>query len=96
MRPHIISSVVLGVMLAAMPYSSSIARDKENPGAQVTAQAGQNSATRKKRNLEPAPGVQIACTHVGCHPIPRGCQIEKEYSWDGTPTGFDLVVCPFR
>ena len=30
---------------------------------------------------------QIACTVVGCHP-------EMGYTPDGTPTGFDVVVCP--
>lgn len=58
------------------------------------AQTDQPSA-RKKRPA-PTTGLQIACTRVGCNPIPRGCRIEKEYGWDGLPTGYDAVVCPFR
>ena len=96
MRLPIISSVLFAVMISTMPNASSVARDKTDAGAQVTAQAEQNSATRKKRVVDPGPGVQIACTHIGCNPIPRGCHIEKEFGWDGTPTGYDLVVCPFR
>ena len=36
---------------------------------------------------------QIACTVVGCIPIPRGCHPEMGYTMDGTPTGFDVAVC---
>ncbi len=41
-----------------------------------------------------APQPQIACTVVGCLPVPRGCHPEMGYTPDGTPTGFDVVVCP--
>ena len=37
---------------------------------------------------------QIACTVVGCMPVPRGCHPEMGYTPDGIPTGFDVVVCP--
>ena len=37
---------------------------------------------------------QIACTVVGCVPVPRGCHPEMGYTPDGTPTGFDVAVCP--
>ena len=36
---------------------------------------------------------QIACTVVGCQPVPRGCHPEMGYTPDGTPTGFDVAVC---
>ncbi len=36
---------------------------------------------------------QIACTVVGCMPVPRGCHPEMGYTPDGTPTGFDVAVC---
>jgi hypothetical protein len=36
---------------------------------------------------------QIACTVVGCQPVPRGCHPEIGYTPDGTPTGFDIMVC---
>lgn len=36
---------------------------------------------------------QVACTVVGCMPVPRGCHPEMGYSPDGTPTGFDVAVC---
>jgi hypothetical protein len=36
---------------------------------------------------------QIACSVVGCHPVPRGCHPEMGYSFDGEPTGLDVAVC---
>jgi len=36
---------------------------------------------------------QIACTVVGCAPVPPGCHPEMGYTPDGTPTGFDVAVC---
>ena len=36
---------------------------------------------------------QIACTVVGCAPVPRGCHPEMGYTPGGTPTGFDVAVC---
>ena len=36
---------------------------------------------------------QIACTVVGCMPVPRGCHPAMGYTPDG-PTGFDVMVCP--
>jgi hypothetical protein len=37
---------------------------------------------------------QIACTVVGCMPVPCGCHPEMGYTPGGTPTGFDVAVCP--
>jgi hypothetical protein len=37
---------------------------------------------------------EIACTVVGCMPVPRGCHREMGYTPGGTPTGFDVAVCP--
>ena len=65
--------------------------------AMVSVTDAQTDKPSANRRQQPAySGTQIACTRVGCHPIPRGCRIEKEFTWDGMPTGFDLVVCPFR
>src|SRR5262245_5534184 len=54
------------------------------------------ASTRHKRHSKGAAAVQpqIACTVVGCMPVPRGCHPEMGYTPDGTPTGFDVVVCP--
>jgi anaerobic selenocysteine-containing dehydrogenase len=54
------------------------------------------AATHYKRHSKGAAAAQpqIACTVVGCMPVPRGCHPEMGYTPDGTPTGFDVVVCP--
>jgi hypothetical protein len=53
-----------------------------------------SAATKKKttaaRQREPN---QVACTELGCHPIPPGCHPQMGYNWDGNPTGFDIVAC---
>lgn len=37
---------------------------------------------------------QIACTVVGCLPVPRNCFPTGGRTLSGTPTGFDVMVCP--
>jgi hypothetical protein len=41
-----------------------------------------------------APQTEVACTVVGCAPVPRGCHREMGYTPGGTPTGFDVAACP--
>ena len=54
------------------------------------------SAAAKKRHTKSATAAQpqIACTVVGCMPVPPGCRPEMGYTPGGTPTGFDVAVCP--
>lgn len=65
--------------------------------AVVAAPADAASKHRSKhaRSVDSAYAAQppIACTVVGCHPVPRGCHPERGYTMDGTPTGFDVAVC---
>lgn len=39
---------------------------------------------------------QIACTDVGCLPVPRGCYPTGGKTFDGSPSGLDVMVCPGR
>ena len=55
----------------------------------VTAQA----ATKHKQVRSSAPQQQIACTDVGCLPVPRGCYPTGGKTADGSPSGFDVMVC---
>jgi hypothetical protein len=54
------------------------------------------ASTHHKRHTKAAAAAQpqIACTVVGCIPVPRGCHPEMGYTPGGTPTGFDVAVCP--
>ena len=37
---------------------------------------------------------QIACTQVGCLPVPRGYYPRRGRTFSGEPSGFDVMVCP--
>jgi hypothetical protein len=47
-----------------------------------------------QRRAPAAPQEQIACTVIGCQPVPRGCHPEPQRYFSGMTTGFDAVVCP--
>jgi hypothetical protein len=51
-------------------------------------------AAPHQRAQAPAYQPQIACTDVGCLPVPRGCYPTGGKTMGGTPTGFDVMVCP--
>jgi hypothetical protein len=36
----------------------------------------------------------MACTVLGCQPIPDACYPKEEHSFGGTPTGYDTIMCP--
>ena len=50
-------------------------------------------AASKKRVRSHASQAQVACTQVGCMPVPRGCYREGGRTFDGSPTGFDVITC---
>lgn len=52
-------------------------------------------ATAKTRKpIKRQPQQQIACTVIGCVPVPPGCGQRPGRTWSGTPTGGDVIVCP--
>jgi len=57
------------------------------------------AATKHRRHAAQAkrvaqPPAQIACTVIGCVPVPPGCGQTAGRSWSGMPTGGDIIVCP--
>ncbi|HXX06521.1 MAG TPA: hypothetical protein VEJ43_00450 [Pseudolabrys sp.] len=58
--------------------------------------ANAEPAKHKRHHTKAATAAQpqIACTVVGCMPVPRDCHPEMGYTPGGTPTGFDVAVCP--
>ncbi len=52
------------------------------------------TAKAKKPVKHQQPQQQIACTVIGCVPVPPGCGQRPGRSWSGTPTGGDVIVCP--
>jgi hypothetical protein len=57
-----------------------------------------NSAQRPRhhhqRSAQPRPQPYIACTMLGCAPVPPGCMPIEGRTPGGMPTGFDVVACP--
>jgi hypothetical protein len=62
----------------------------------TTLMSANAASTHHKRHTKTAAVAQpqIACTVVGCMPVPRGCRPEMGYTPGGIPTGFDVAVCP--
>jgi hypothetical protein len=58
------------------------------------AQPAQTKTTLGAQKHKRAAGQsRIACTVVGCQTIPANCRPEPGMTWDGMPTGFDIIVC---
>ncbi|MBM3529636.1 MAG: hypothetical protein FJX62_16235 [Alphaproteobacteria bacterium] len=76
------------------PQLNTMAEVRIDAAAEWSAQAKRATKT-KKRAVRPAQR-RIACTRAGCGDVPRGCMAVPERSWDGTPTGFEMIVCPRR
>jgi hypothetical protein len=58
-----------------------------------------DAATPKRHHRQVAhrvaqPQQQIACTVIGCVPVPPGCGQTPGKTWSGSPTGGDVIVCP--
>ncbi len=49
---------------------------------------------RKPRRVEQ--GTRVACTEIGCYPVPPGCVPVTGYDWRGYPLGYDRIVCRRR
>jgi hypothetical protein len=71
--------------------------------AVIAALAAPNAAIAKpakhrkhvaERHVVHRPPQQIACTVIGCVPVPPGCGQTPGRTWSGMPTGGDVIVCP--
>jgi hypothetical protein len=99
------SSLLVAILaFASVAAFSASGAGTSLAGDGVTARTGQvdeiSAAKRKKRPRATSAygraSTQIACTRLGCNPIPPGCQIRTQFTWSGLPSGFDAVVCPYR
>ena len=52
------------------------------------------AATKHHRSPKAANQPRIACTDVGCLPVPPGCFPTGGKTLNGLPTGYDVMVCP--
>jgi hypothetical protein len=53
-----------------------------------------NHAPRHRTVTVPQPQARIACTVLGCQPIPAACTPVPGRTLSGLPTGYDVIVCP--
>jgi len=103
----ILAAGLLLVSIPALPVQSAPAVSPQGV-ERATDLSAQSTSKRKKAkkakssrrgydSRASARGQQIACTQLGCHPIPRGCRVVPgriPFTWD--PSGFDDIVCPYR
>ena len=50
-------------------------------------------AAPRKKTRAPAAQAQIACTSAGCLRVPPNCRPAPGRTFDGSPSGFDVMVC---
>jgi hypothetical protein len=77
----LVTPLAIGLIAAplGMAHAQAVTTKKQTVGAQ------------KQKRAAGAP--KIACTVAGCQRIPANCRPEPGMTWDGMPTGFDIIVC---
>jgi len=63
----------------------------------VAAVEAAHTRAHRRRSTAQRPSVpqrQIACTYLGCNPVPSGCHPEPQRTFSGMTTGYDAVACP--
>ena len=50
-------------------------------------------AASRKKVRTPAAQAQVACTSAGCLRVPPNCRPAPGRTFDGSPSGFDVMVC---
>jgi hypothetical protein len=75
-------TVALAIAVLVVPVAAEAAPKHHRPHV--------SQAARGSYAAQP----QIACTQVGCLPVPRGCYPRGGRTFSGEPSGFDVMVCP--
>ncbi len=82
--------VRVGAVMIAVPLTAGILRALAST---AMAAASQHRSHSSQHHTTPAPP-RIACTQLGCQPVPAGCMPVPQLTWDDLPTGFDAIDCP--
>jgi hypothetical protein len=69
------------VVLAALVFATTISN-----------LAAARPAHRHRQTVQPE--THIACTVLGCIPVPPSCWQTEGQTRKGMPTGYDVIVCP--
>ena len=59
----------------------------------IAANSQHRSHSSRHHTVAQSPA-RIACTVLGCQPIPTACTPVPGRTWSGLPTGYDVIVCP--
>jgi hypothetical protein len=89
MRQLAIATLIAGFAFGALAAPATAQSTAETPQKRLKKSPAKKPLIRHLRTSG-----QIACTPAGCGRIPANCHPTQGYRWDGTPTGFDVVVCP--
>jgi hypothetical protein len=81
------------LMIAALPTLAILATPASTT---VAANSHHRSHVSGHRPVPTQPPARIACTVIGCQPIPAACMPVPGRTWRGMPTGYDVIVCPPR
>jgi len=75
--------------IAALLAAGTLIASASTPTAASQAHSSRHHAVSATQ-----PPARIACTVVGCQPIPAACTPVPGRTWSGLPTGYDVIVCP--
>lgn len=81
----------LGASMAAALLTAAILT---TPASTTIAASSQHRGHSSQHHTTAQPPARIACTVVGCQPIPVVCTPVPGRTWSGLPTGYDVIVCP--
>jgi hypothetical protein len=93
--PGFVESGNEGVTAMALMSKMSAAAAILVAGGFILAQPADAAHRAKFHRVAAAQGQQqIACTVLGCMPVPAACTPVAGKTPGGIPTGFDVIVCP--
>jgi hypothetical protein len=81
----VVATLLLGAAIATAPNALA-----QTPGDSAVIFA----AKKKVRHTASSRGRQIACTVLGCRPVPAGCHPRRGLDSWGNPLDYDLIECP--
>ena len=64
------------------------------PASTTITANSQHRGHSSRHNTVAQQPARIACTVLGCQPIPAACTPVPGRTWSGLPTGYDVIVCP--
>jgi len=64
------------------------------PASVACARSDRHPSHSSPQHTAAQPPARIACTVLGCQPIPAACTPVPGRTRSGLPSGYDVIVCP--